>query len=34
MVKSMSIDQNDNKGMVKSNFVTSYLPFKGSISTL
>ena len=31
MFKSMSIYQNDNKRIVKSNFVTSCLAFRGSI---
>ena len=31
ILKSMSIRQNDNKGVVKSNFVTSCLAFRGSI---
>ena len=34
MLKSMSIHQRDNKGIVKSNFVTSCLAFRGSIPTL
>ena len=31
MLKSMSIHQRDSKGLVKSNFVTSCLAFRGSI---
>ena len=31
MLKSMSIHQMDNKGIVKSNFVTSCIAFRGSI---
>ena len=31
MLKSMSIHQRDSKGIVKSNFVTSCLAFRGSI---
>ena len=31
MLKSMLIQKNDNKGKVKSNFVTSCIAFKGSI---
>ena len=34
MLKSMSIYQKDNKGMVKSNFVTLYLAFKSLIPTI
>ena len=33
MLKSMSIHQKDSKGIVKSNFVTLYLDFRGSIPT-
>ena len=33
MLKSMSIHQRNSKGIVKSNFVTSCLTFKGSIPT-
>ena len=31
MLKSVSIHQNDRKGIVKSNFVTSCLAFRGPI---
>ena len=31
MLKSMSIYQNDSKEIIKSNFVTSFLAFRGSI---
>lgn len=34
MFKSMSIHQKDNKGIVKSNFVTSCLTFRDSIPTV
>ena len=34
MLKSMSIHQKDNDGIVKSNFVTSCLAFRISITTL
>ena len=34
MLKSMSIHQRDSKRIVKSNFVTSCLVFKGLISTV
>ena len=34
MLKSMSIHQMDNKGIVKSDFVTSCLAFRGSIPTV
>ena len=33
MLKSMSIYQRDNKGIVKSNFITLCLAFRGSIPT-
>ena len=33
MLKSMSMHKNDSKGRVKSDFVTSCLAFKGSITT-
>ena len=33
MLKSMSIHQRDNMGIVKSNFVKSCLDFRGSIPT-
>ena len=33
MLKLMSIHQRDSKGIVKSNFVTSCLAFRGSIPT-
>ena len=33
MLKSMLIYQGDSKGIVKSNFVTSCLAFRGSIPT-
>ena len=33
MLKLMSIHIKDNKGIVKSNFVTSFIAFKGSILT-
>ena len=31
MLKSMSMHKNDNKGLVKFDFITSYLAFKNSI---
>ena len=31
MLKSMLIHRKDNKRIIKSNFVTSYLAFRGSI---
>ena len=34
MLKSMLIYQRDSKGIVKSNFVTSCLTFRGSIPTI
>ena len=34
MLKSMWIDQRENKGIVKSNFVSSCLAFRGSIPTI
>ena len=33
MLKSMSIHQKNSKGIFKSNSVTSYLSFRGSIPT-
>ena len=33
MLKSMSIHQRDSNGTTKSNFITSYLTFKVSITT-
>ena len=33
MLKSMPIHQKDRKRIIKSNFVTSYLTFRGSIPT-
>ena len=33
MLKSISIHQKDNKGMVKSNFVISCLAFRGLVLT-
>ena len=34
MLKSISTHKKDGKGKVKSNFVTLYLAFKGSIPTI
>ena len=33
MLKSISMHQRDSKGIVKSNFITSCLAFRGSIPT-